>query len=302
MADENDTESVARHSTVDVNVPRDAAGHPPHRIFTEPPVYFYATPFALATFPAWYDPGYWWEGRKPRFSLRLQLSAVGRAVVAYCHMMSTEQQWAAGWLVMATFSGDWRRIYQRILSLWFVWLGAIVALGLYTLVLAEPRYVGVWITILWLVLFVAVPWPRMNDARNLGVAVALAIAATSGIALAKGGLENFANVLHRPTHTQWRVAQSLEQMGLRPGTQVTFLGHTTVADYWAHLLRVRVPAVIHLEAMEAYWSAKPEVRAAIDSRLRAEGIRALIVATAPPHGSESRWQDVAGTGYYVKFL
>ena len=293
-ADERDAGSVARFSTGGVT------NHVPRRIFGEPPLYLYVTPFSLATYPAWYDVGYWWEGRTPRFLWGRQIDAVGRASTAYFRMLSTEKQWVAGWLVLAIFVGNWKETLKRISRLWFLWACPLAALGLYSLVLAEPRYAAVWVTILWLALFAAVPWARLDGARNLGVAVVLAIALTTGIAIAKGGTENLARCFRPERHLQWQVAEQLRQMGFRPSEQIAFLGHKTVADYWARLTGLRVTADIPATAMESYWSASAETRGEIARRLRASGVGALVISE-PPRNGES-WQELPGTGYYVKIL
>jgi len=58
------------------------------------------------------------------------------------------------------------------------------------LFLVEPRYVAVGLAVICLSLFAAVRWPRINAARNVGVALVLAVSATSGVALVKDGVKN----------------------------------------------------------------------------------------------------------------
>jgi hypothetical protein len=262
-------------------------------------VYTYVIPFT-ATYPAWYDGSYWLEGVKPRFVLRDQLRALARAASNYFHIFSTEKQWIAGWLVLVFLAGDWRKTSQLVFKLWFLWLPSVAALALYALVLVEPRYVAVALAVICLSLFAAVPWPRVNAARNVGVAVVLADSATSGVAMVKDGVTNLAVCLQPARNVQWEVAQSLLKMGLAPGDQVAFLGHTTVADYWAHLAGLRVTADIPLEDMSSYWLAKPATREQIASRSRAQGIKALVTAETPL--VLANWRNVGDTGYYVQVL
>src|SRR5207245_1167401 len=101
-------------------------------------------------------------------------------------------------------------------------------------------------------------------------------------------------------HVQWQVAQGLGKMGLAPGDQVAVLGHTTVADYWAHLAGLRVTADIPLEDMQSYWLASPDTRERIASRLHAQGIKALVTAGTPL--VPANWHSVGDTGYYVQVL
>jgi hypothetical protein len=276
-----------------------ALTHHPLRLFDEPPVYLYVTPFA-STYPAWYDPSYWLEGVRSRFVLRDQLRAIGRGLSGYFQIVSTEKQWIAGWLVLFFLAGEWRRTLDLMFKAWFIWLPSIAALGLYAFVLVEPRYVAVALTIICLTLFAALPWSRVTSARFVGVAVVLAISGTSGIALVKEGIANLVVCVRPGNHVQWQVAQSLLRMGLTPGDQVAVLGHTTVADYWAHLAGFRVTADIPLEAVSSYWLAKPGTREQIASRLRAQGIKAMVTAGTPLVAAN--WRSIGNTGYYVHLL
>jgi len=273
--------------------------HQPKKLFDQPPVYLYITPYS-ATYPAWYDGSYWDGDKRLHFVLRDQLREITRAVASYFRILSAQKEWIAGWLVLAIFAGHWRETSRRILRLWFLWLPSLSALILYGLVLVEPRYVAVPMAVVWIALFAGLPWVRIGTARRIGAAVILAIAITSGTALAKDGLSNFAVGLRRTLHVQWQVADGLLHMGLSPGQDVAFLGHTTVADYWAHLAGVKVTADIPLQAMESYWLATPATRNHIGSLLYAQGIRALVTAAPSPVGPN--WRPIGGTGYYLEIL
>ncbi len=273
--------------------------HRPQQLFDAPPVYTYETPFT-STYPAWYDSSYWLEGVKPHFVLRDQLAAIARALSSYFRIISTEKQWIAGWLVLLFVAGDWRKTSELTFKLWFIWLPSVAALALYALVLVEPRYVAAALAIICVALFVAALSPPANSLRRTSVAVVFAVAATSGLALVKDGLTNLADCMHSENHVQWHVAQGMLKMGLAPGDHVAVLGHSTVADYWAHLAGLQVTADIPLEAMQDYWIASSEKREEIASRLHARGIKALVLAEPPV--IRAAWRNVGDTGYYVQFL
>jgi hypothetical protein len=274
--------------------------HLPQKLTDSPPSYIYAAPYMLATSAALYDPSYWWAGRTPRFDFREQVRAIGRAVASFFHMLSTEKQWITGWLVLAIFAAGWKRLWARLRQLWFIWFPPVVTLALYSLVLVEPRYAAVWITIIWIVLFAAVDWPQVKSTQGLGAAVVLAIAITSGVAVLKGGLDNFAECLRKEPNVSFEIGQSLLNMGLKPGDDVAFLGHTTIPYYWAHLSHLRVTGDIQLDDMGSYWSATPQKRNEIAERFRESGIKALVLSGAP--FIADKWQPIADTGYYVEFL
>ena len=299
-ADEHKLNSVSRLTRETRNSGNDEAQHLPQKLTDDPPAYIYAAPNTLATSAALYDPSYWWTGRTPHFDIREQVRAVGRAGASFFHMLSTEKQWVAGWLVLALFAPAWRRMWARLRLLWFIWCPPVITLALYSLVLVEPRYAAVWITIIWIVLFAAVDWPQANGTRNLGAAVVLAIAITSGVAILKGGFDNLAECLRKEPNVSFEIGQSLLGMGLKPGDQVAFLGHTTVSYYWAHLSHLRVTGDVQLDDMGAYWMASPRKRNEITETFRKNNIKALVLSSAP--FVPDKWQPIGDTGYYVEFL
>jgi hypothetical protein len=305
-ADEHKTDSVKHLTRVDGKMDSNEIQHAPQKLSDDPPSYVYKTPYVLATYPALYDPSYWWTGRSPRLDLRQQIHAVARSAASFFHMLSTEKQWVAGWLVLALFAASWKRTWARLKQLWFIWFPPVVTLALYSLVLVEPRYAAVWITIIWLVLFAAVDWPRFDaninarGTRSLGAVVALAIAITSGVAVLKGGFDNFAECLHKQRNEPFEIGQSLLNMGLKPGDEVAYLGHTTIPYYWAHVSHLRVTGDIQIDDLYAYWMATPQKRAEIADRFRENGIKALVVI-GPPLAAD-KWQAIGDSGYYVEFL
>ena len=299
-ADEHKTASVIHLTRDDGKQDSRDIQHSPLKLTDDPPSYVYKTPYPLATSTALYDPSYWWTGRSPGIDLREQVRALGRAGTSFFHMLSTEKQWVTGWLVLALFAAGWKRLRARLRLLWFIWFPPVVTLALYSLVLVEPRYAAVWITIIWIVLFAAVDWPQVKSTQGLGTAVVLAIAITSGVAVLKGGFDNLAECLRREPNVSFEIGQSLLNMGLKPGDEVAFLGHTTLPYYWAHLSRLRVTGDIQLDDMGSYWSATPQKRNEIAERFRESGIKALVLSGAP--FIADKWQPIADTGYYVEFL
>jgi 4-amino-4-deoxy-L-arabinose transferase-like glycosyltransferase len=296
--DEHNVESMQRLTR---EAPKhNQAQHSPQKISDNPTAYIYVTPFTFATYPAWYDSGYWWSARTPIFSLRDQARAIGRSAVSFFHIFSTEKQWIAGWLVLALLASAWRRLWARLKQLWFIWLPPIATLALYSLVLVEPRYTAVWITIILLSLFAAVDWPQLESARSTGAAVILAIAVTSGVAVLKGGVDSVADCLRKQPHVQFEIGQSLLGMGLKPGDQVAFIGHTIVPYYWAHLSGLRVTGDVQAEDLYSYWTAPQQKRNEIAERFQANGIKALVMS-GPPLVQDG-WRPIDGTGYYVQFI
>jgi hypothetical protein len=277
----------------------DKLAHPINQLFKNPSVYEYAAPFA-STYPLWYDGSYWWEGAKLRFKLRSQLRTTARTTGSYFHILSAEKEWIAGWLSLAIFAAAWKTHAKRWLELWFVWLPSAAMLALYALLLVEPRYVAVAMAVLGVSLFAALPWHKINSVPRLGTAIVLAIAITSGAALLREQAPSLATCVRPPAHVQWIAAMELRRLDFQPGDHFAVLGHTTVADYWAHMGGFTIVADVPLEEVQSYWSAPPGKRAAISSTLGAHGVKAIVSASTPP--IPDGWQPLGDSGYYVSIL
>lgn len=273
--------------------------HPIKRLFESPPVYEYEAPF-VSTYPPWHDASYWWAGATLRFKLGDQLRTIARSAAGYFHILSVEKEWIAGWLLLAIFARSWSAHAKRWLALWFLWLPSLAMLALYSLVLVEPRYVAVAMTVVSLSVFAALPWHKINSVPRLGSAVALAIAIISGVALVREVAPNLMVLEKPPAHTQWVAGMELRQLNLAPGDHVAVLGHTTLADYWAHLGGFTIAADIPLEEVQSYWSTTPEKRAQISATLARLGVKAIVTAAAPP--VVDGWQPLGDSGYYVNLL
>lgn len=273
--------------------------HPIKRLFENPTIYEYDAPFT-STYPPWHDASYWWEGAKSPFNLASQLHALMRTTGSYVRILSVEKEWITGWLVLGIFAAAWRTLAKRWLGLWLLWLPSAAMLALYALVLVETRYVAVAMAVVWISLFAALPWQKINGVPRLGLAVVLAIVITTGATLIREDAQNLMACVSPPAHTQWMAAVQLRKLNLRLGDHVAVLGHTTFADYWAHLGGFTIDADIPLEAVQSYWGTTPERRAEISSTLRGLGIKAMVSPTPPliPDG----WQPLGDTGYYVSIL
>ena len=273
--------------------------HPIRLLFDEPTVYEYSEPIS-GTFPPWYDPSYWTAGATIHFNLLQQLRAAMRAITSYFRILSLEKEWIAGWLVLAIYANDWRRLAKRWVDLWFLWLPSLAMLALYGLVLVEPRYVAVAMAITWIALFSALPWQQICITPRLGVATVLAVGITTTVALVREVGPNLAACFRPTQHIQWTVTNQLKQLGVAPGDRAAVLGHTTVADYWAHMAGLRIVADVPIEAVQSYWLASPERRIQISSSLSGFRVKAMVSASRPLVAAG--WQPLGNTGYYVQIL
>jgi hypothetical protein len=170
-------------------------------------------------------------------------------------LLTGQKEFIAGFLLL--FLAGPRLLPIR----WYLLIPAFWGLSLYALVHVEARLVGVFFVFFWLALFSCL---RVRSQRLVTVAALMIVFATAfkTVKAEVSGSHNSRNV-------QWVAATQLGQLGLHPGDRVAVLGHTTIADDWAHLGGLRIVADVPLEEMPSYWSATPEKRSEISSALAA---------------------------------
>ena len=256
--------------------------HPPRIIFTSPEVREFARPIR-ATYQPSYNAPYWLEGLHPRFERHEQFRVLVGSAKDYLHILTGQKEFVAGFLLVFLACPTLLPIR------WHVLVPALWGCSLYALVHVESRLVGVFFVLFWLVLYSGL---RIRSERFVKLVI-FAIALATAFKIGRAAINQ---PLH-PPHIQWQTAQAIQKMGIEPGSQVAVFGFpTAVADYWAHLLGVRVVAEIQADDMPTYWSAPSGVRTEILSRLSDLGIRA-IVTTSP---QEDGWQMIPGTNFGVR--
>jgi hypothetical protein len=121
------------------------AVHPTRKLLSDPPVYEFAKPIG-GTFPPWYDPSYWEEGRVPVLSLKAQVRVVIGHLLSYAELLLHQQNCLLGaWLALLMVAR--RNAIAELGKMWPLLLMCCAALGLYMLVHVETRFIGGYVAI-----------------------------------------------------------------------------------------------------------------------------------------------------------
>lgn len=268
----------------------DSAGtavHPPRILFTSPEVREFAAPIR-ATYPPSYNPPYWMQGLQPHFSWKTELQALGTTSREYLSIFWGLKEYLVALLALLV---AWPAVPKVE---WPILLPPIAAFGLYAAVgHVESRLAGAFVTLLLLPIFAGLR-VRPKHKKIVQFAVILVLVVTVFTTLRASAKNPYS-----ATHVQWETATALRRMGLTPGTQVAYFGHTTEALYWARLAGLRVAADIQKTEMPKFWSASPAIQKEILARVAEVGIRAVVTSNAPP---VQGWISIPGTPYSVCLL
>lgn len=276
--------------------------HPTRKLLDSPGIYEFAKPIA-GTYPAWYDPSYWYEGVTPHFDLKEQLRVLKEGAEVYFHLF---YHWQGGLIVgvLALYLLGFRRssALRPLMQYAFIFVPAIVALAMYWGVFVSLRYVSPFMLVLFLALMGGVTLPCRRELDRAVSAVCTAMLVLMGIGIAAclirpvdaGSAERR---LIGASHVQGHIADRLTRMGVKPGSAIALAGSAMEA-YWARLARVRIVAEIPASLGDAdqFRMAYPYVKDRVFDTLRTTEAEVLIAERLPPAYAAQGWEPMDDRG------
>src|SRR5206468_1915676 len=154
-------------------VQRNELLHPTRQIFNRPATFEFASPLG-GTYPVWYDPSYWYEGANPRYSVADFARVVTRNVRNEIQLLLLGLNGSiVATLLMLHLVGGIRKSAAEVASLWFLLIPVAGALALYALRHIEPRFLGGFLVVAVLCLYVSVDLGNTREARRLLASAAI---------------------------------------------------------------------------------------------------------------------------------
>jgi hypothetical protein len=290
--------------------------HSTRQIFAKPAAFEFATPLD-ATYPAWYDVSYWYDGLRLRINLRNEVkNFVKLGLWEVYFLLGLGGSLAAGLFVLFYVSGRKYLVLRDISGYSFLLLPGLGALSLYALIHVEPRYLAPFLTMTALPLFFAVRLPASADSRRVCAAVALFILLMfvsptdwlvhDVVKELQVAFREFKNV---DPNSHQRVAEEMGRLGLRPGDHIASLEYSSYNTVqWAYLARVKIIAEIYYwpnlpdTLANNFWKADPVTQERVIQAFAKTGARAIVSQSAPPSGSAAGWSRAGNSQYYLYWL
>jgi hypothetical protein len=271
--------------------------HPPRLIFAKPVIYEFASPFA-ATFPPWYDPSYWYDGMSPHFDLKKQIRALVEAAGIYHGLfLKPGTAFIAISLMLLLLGASASDIAARL----DIMSPAMAALGLYSLVHVEPRYVGPFILVFWGAVLCQLRLPKSKLASRLIRLSVLAIVIVYSTVLGLGAFR--AAAVERDAGAKMQVAlqiaQTIRQSGLQRDDRIATVGG--VSDMlWARLAEVRIVANSPDDA--DFWFQGADIQSRALNAFATTGAKAVVSQRVSPGVPNVGWIRIGKTDYYLYAL
>jgi len=199
-----------------------------------------------------------------------------------------------GWFVFISWGGAQTR--KAIVSQWPLIAAAGMSIGVYSLVLVRPRYVGAFVVVLSIAVLIGIRLPKNEETSGFSKYVTAAVMATPLFSV----LAHLAQTAY-PTMTvdgfpaakdRMEAAVGLQSMGLHAGDQGAVIGDGMTA-VWARLGRFKVVSEIYSPAAgnRQFWSESPERRSVAYEYLRRRGAKMVVVWSPPESGLDPGWKQ-----------
>ncbi len=286
-------------------------GHPSHptrKISTSPAIYEFASPFK-ATYPPWYDPSYWYEGIRPRFELKGQMSLLASVAPIWAGILLNVHigVFTIGFLLFCLTRRSWAGL-KDLGAHWVLLVPAVIACFMFSLVNLEPRYVSPFILLSWVAVL---PRIRLRVLARSQAVLACAIIVLAAISVAPVVARTVVSVVRDKPVTsnkkQLQVAEALQHMGLGEGDPVASVGDSFRA-YWARLARVRIVAEVASKGKEneiiagdvdSFWADDEAARQKAISVFAGLGAKVVVTDHVPDPAKAAGWERIGDTPYYV---
>jgi len=272
--------------------------HPTRKILDTPPVYEFSTPLE-GSYPPWTDQSYWYEGVCPHFELGGQLKALRHNLASYFAIsVQLGSLFVVPLIVLFCFArfGYTARGFSR---LFFLWIPALSALGLYSLILVELRYVTVFILLLWAAAYSALRVPRSDISKFIVRASTFVVVLLLGFQSMWAVSLAAAHLTLERGFPAWTVAGELHHARILPGDRVAAIGDTILDHYWAHLAGVTIVAQVPADGVSTFLASGPERRMETMGLLARSGAKAVVAADLPPLLLQEGWKGIPNTKYFI---
>jgi 4-amino-4-deoxy-L-arabinose transferase-like glycosyltransferase len=289
-------------------VQRIVPAHLSRVIHRSPAVYEFGEPIG-GTYPIGLDPSYWYEGITAPITLK-RLTSPLLASGSYYLELFLHRQGAlfACVLILYVMGQDRKRVFAEILRQWALVIPAIMAFGLYALVLVEDRYVGVFVLLLWTDILANIRVPEMPNG-NAWLNTFCLVAAFGLLAnIILFNLDGFTRLnpslnarfveSSAPAAAPMAVAQSLHELGIQGGDKVGVIGYA-YDSYWARLARVKIVTEMLDADAEELWRGDHALQQNVLGAFANAGVRAVVAEYVPQHANVSNWHQVGDSSFYI---
>jgi hypothetical protein len=282
--------------------------HPSRIVHESPNVYEFGDPVG-GTYPISMDPSYWYEGIEPRVDLGGLLARLFASGLVYMDMFFQRQGiLLASALAFYAMGVKQRLPFLEILQRWALVIPAVIAFGLYGMVLVAGRYIGVFILLFWTDTLAHIQLPDIGNNRlwiktlgviaSIGLLVNIVLFNLDGFNRLNSALEAGYVEQSAPPARPLAVAQALKELGVQPGDRVGVIGYA-YDSFWARLARVKIVAeVLEADAVD-FWRGDEPLQQSVLQAFSKAGAVAVVAEYVPADAPMDGWHRVGDSSYFI---
>lgn len=275
--------------------------HPTRRILETPPVYEFATPLG-GSYPPSTDQSYWYEGIRPHFEVKGQLAALRLTLDDYFNMFVRLGSVFGVFFVLLIFGGTLGEYGKHFAKMYFLWVPSVAALGLYSLVHVELRFVSGFLVLLWGAAFGAARIPRSASGKAISNAGTLAILLLLGAQIVWSMGHSVPRLLSSRGFPASEIADGLRRMGVEAGDRIACIGESPSDHYWARLAGVTIVAEVPADGVSSFIMSSAERKRETLHALGGAGAKFVVALNLPQEVVKDGWIPIGGTNYSVFVL
>lgn len=266
--------------------------HPTEQLSSNPAVYAYPEPVG-GTYPAGYDPPYWYEGLKVRFDLGKQIDVIDWNLRQFIWFAWPVIALGLIWIIMVLLYDDWRRIAFCDL-LWISVLPGVFMISLYLMVHIESRFSGGMLAVMGSGPFLLIRDTRhRKNGGSLLLLMLLVIPVLSWLFTSTPFFISFPP--QRPGYVE--TAAVLED-DFPEARKFGVIGNAGNA-FWARLINAQVVAEIPKDETSAFLEISPEERLARMEAFRDAGVDAVVSPAIPQSLLNEGWMQLGDRQIYI---
>jgi hypothetical protein len=250
--------------------------HTTRMLWGHPDVFEFNGPIR-ASYPPWYDPGYWNAGMSSPLQMKVVIKHTVPRIIRILAAFAEPKAWMVGMLLLLIGS-NLKSTLTSLFRYWHLILPSMAIMAMYSLTWVEYRYLAVWLVLLWGSLLCSIVKPaKFARAKNFYDGLVILVAMTL---LSAGAYGSYGQLVHgRPDDAlpEYATAEGLLTLGFQPGDKMAAIGFDNDV-HWAHLAKLAVVAEINANGTCLFWSSPPPVQKQILDKLEAVGAKAVVAS------------------------
>ena len=282
--------------------------HPSRVIHISPYVYEFGEPIG-GTYPITTDPAYWYEGIPVQVSIGDLLIRLFASGIYFLDLFFEKLGILVACIIaLYIMSQRTKRTFFEIVNQWILVIPAIVAFGLYGMVLVAGRYIGAFVLLFWADILANIHLPALPHNKSwmnvlsgiaaLGLIVNIVLFNLDGFTRLNPSVEAGFVEPSAPPARPLAVAQMLEELGVKAGDKVGVIGYAH-DSFWARLMKVKITTQMLDEDAELLWRGDDAMEQSVLQAFADAGVRAVIAEFVPDNVELDGWLQVGDSNYYI---